>query len=415
VVALLLACAALLPAACGGRTTTTTPLATASLRSAANASIEVPAGKPIVLGLSVPLTGVDAPRGVENRDAVLAALNRWKAAHGATLKGHPIALRVEDDGCTDAAVAAEAAGRLLRQAGLVGVVGPECSAGVQTALPVYAQAGIVALSGAATRTDLTTTQPGGGFFFRTAYSNAAEGANAATFVSDTLQAKRVYLVDDSEAYGADLASAFAQTLQARGTMVLRASVQRGAVDFSQVAHAAAATHPDFVGFAGFNPEAALFYRQLRDAGYQGPFGAGDGAASLAAFVAPLGRQAAEGVYLMGCSPPLSTQFLADFRRVHGSEPNASTFTAQFADAARILLDAVERVAVAHGGTLQIDPAQLRDAIRATHLVDGVSGHVAFDAQGDRTTTAADVTGQARDLGLTGCQVHNGAFVILFPP
>jgi hypothetical protein len=30
------------------------------------------------------------------------------------------------------------------------------------------------------------------------------------------------------------------------------------------------------------------------------------------------------------------------------------------------------------------------------------------------STAGDVNEQARDLGLTGCQVQNGRFVILFP-
>jgi ABC-type branched-subunit amino acid transport system substrate-binding protein len=108
-------------------------------------------------------------------------------------------------------------------------------------------------------------------------------------------------------------------------------------------------------------------------------------------------------------------FLASFVKVHGREPAASAFTAHFADATRILLDAVNLVAVElPDGSLQIDPIRLRDAVRATKLADGVSGHIAFDATGDRLSTATDLGGQARDLGLAGCQVHGGRLVSLFP-
>ena len=76
-----------------------------------------------------------------------------------------------------------------------------------------------------------------------------------------------------------------------------------------------------------------------DAGYDGLFGAGDAAASVPNFVEPIGAEAAEGVLFSGCQFPLSQDFLDDFVELYGHEP-AATFTAQYADAATVLLDAV---------------------------------------------------------------------------
>src|SRR5215211_1540686 len=78
----LLLCSMLLLAACGGKKAATDSLAADSQRPDATGAIVVPAGAPLVLGASVTLTGPDAANGLESRDAVVAAVNRWKAANG---------------------------------------------------------------------------------------------------------------------------------------------------------------------------------------------------------------------------------------------------------------------------------------------------------------------------------------------
>ncbi|MGD0765365.1 MAG: branched-chain amino acid ABC transporter substrate-binding protein [Dehalococcoidia bacterium] len=403
-------------AACGGGTPTSMQvLEDQAVRSDASSSIIVPAGKPIVLGVSEPLTGPEAPAGIEDRDAVVTGVVLWKAKNGNQLKGHEIEVRAEDDGCTEDQITAQAAQRLLRVTGLVGVVGPGCSAGAKAAIPLYAQGGIVAISGSATQSDLATTQPAGRFFFRTSYRNDLQGQVGGEFIAGTLKATTAYVIDDGESYGQDLAEAARKTLESNGVAVTRESIHRGDVDFSALAKTIATASPGFVGFAGFNPEAVLLYRQLRDAGYGGPFGAGDAAASVLTFVDPVGAQAAEGVYFVGCSPTLPGDFLAAFKKVSGSEPQASAFTAHNADATTILLDAVAQVAEEQSdGSLRIDPARLRDSVRATNRQDGVSGHLAFDQYGDRTSAATDLADQAQDLGLAACQVEGGKLIQLFP-
>jgi len=414
--------------ACGGGKDEGGALAEASLRPDPAAPIVVPPGAPIVIGISAPLTGPDGAAGTEDKDAVIVGAERWKAANGNQIKGHEIALRAEDDGCTQTDITVQAAEHLLRKEGLVGVIGPDCSAGAATAIPIYAQAGIVAISGSATRTDLTTAQPEGKFFFRTVYRNDLEGLLIGLFVSSELKANRGWFIDDGEPYGQDLAEAAAQVAMGNGVRIVRETVPRGTEDFSQLTARIAQDNPDFVGFAGFTREAALLYRQLRDAGYTGIFGSVDAAASVPGFVEPVGPEA-EGVLFAGCSLALPPDFLVEFSRLHGHEPEASAFVAQYADAVTILLDGVAKVAQEQAdGSLTIDPIALRDAVRATSLEDGISGSFAFDANGDRVPHSGDVlsefvdaamksgdTGVFVELGLVPCQVQDGKLVNLLGP
>ena len=387
--------------------------------------IVIPAGEPIVIGVSTALTGGPVgKRGAEYRDAAIVSLERWKEANGAQIAGHDIDLRAEDDGCSEADVTLVAAERLLRVSGLVGVIGPQCSGGSVAVIPTYTAAGVVMISGSATATGLTDDQPEGDFFFRTAYRNDLEGTLIGLFLVDY---ENAYLIDDGETYGIDLGDSAEAVAAEGGVTVTRESITQGTVDFSELAERIVEANADVVGFGGFNPEAALLYRQLRDAGFEGVFGAGDGAASQIGFVEPVG-EAANGVLFAGCTYPLPQDFLADFVEVHGDEPTAA-FPAQYADATTILLNAVAQVAVEQAdGSLEIDPIELRDAVRASVLEDGLSGAIAFNEDGDRippgvaslsdfvaTALANEDTSGYVDLGLVPCQVQNGQLVNLFGP
>lgn len=388
-------------------------------------AVVIPAGEPIIIGISSALTGgPTGVRGAEYRDAAVTSIERWKAANGTQIGGHEIEVRAEDDGCSASGVAATAAERLMAVAGLVGVIGPQCSGGVAAVISAYAEAGVVAISGSATATTLTDEQPEDGFFFRTAYRNDLEGTLIGLFL---VGYENAYLIDDGGTYALDLGDSAAGVANDLGVSVTRRSIAPGTVDFSALAEEIVRDNADFVGFAGFNPEAALLYRQLRDAGFTGIFGASDGAASVTGFVEPVG-EAAEGVLFAGCTFPLPADFLASFDDLHGYQPTAA-FPAQYADAATILLDAVSAVAeLRDDGSLVIEPTELRDAVRATVLEDGLSGAIAFNNDGDRIPPGtanldeflaealanADTSGY-ENLGLVPCQVQNGRLVNLLGP
>jgi branched-chain amino acid transport system substrate-binding protein len=384
-------------------------------------------GEPIVVGVSAPITGPDAVVGIEDRDAVIVAVERWKEANGTQIHGHDIEVVVEDDGCTETDITAAAAQRLANRAEVVAVIGPNCSAGAVEAVPIYAEAGLTAVSGSSTRSDLTTNQPAGGFFFRTAYRNDLEGALIGLFVSFDLEAREAYLVDDGESYGQDLADSAQQIMEGNGVDVARVSIERGSVDFREIVQAIVDDNPAVVGFMGFNPEAALLYHQLRDAGFQGVFGAGD-AAATPEFIAAVG-EIAEGALFAGCFLTLPADLAADFVALHGQLPGSSAFTAQQVDATTIVLNAVAEVVKPQpDGSLVLEPRALRDAVATARVEDGASGSFAFDANGDRVPPNGDgppeVVNAALanqdvaafvDLGLVPCQVQDGNFVNLIGP
>ena len=398
--------------------------------------IVLAAGDPIVIGVSSALTGAVGPRGRQYRDAVAVAVERWKAANGDLILGHEIVVVAEDDGCTESDVARNAAERLLMRPGLIGAIGPQCSAGVLAALDTYAAAGVVTISGSATASTLAEDQPSAGTFFRTAYRNDAQGLLISVFlVQDEAigeegtyplaAARAAYLVDDGEAYGIGLADdteravleqledpevqALREQLLGNSDLTItRASVQQGAVDFSDLAAEVAEAAPEAVLFAGFNPEAGLLLRQLRDAGWVGAYVVGDAVCGTddCEFLAALG-DLAEGVGFSGCSPELPADFVTSFAAVHGDPPTAA-FVAHYADGTTILLDAVAAVAEARNGELIVDPRALRDAVASTQLSGGVSGDVVFNAAGDRAGAEfVDLQQYARDLGLVPCQVRGG--------
>jgi branched-chain amino acid transport system substrate-binding protein len=384
-------------------------------------------GAPVTVGVSAPITGPDARSGTEDRDTVIAAVARWKEANGPTIKGHEIEVVAEDDGCTEADIAAEAARRLAAQPTVVGVVGPNCSAGTPAALRIYADAGITSISGSATQSDLTTNQPPGGFFFRTAYRNDLVGSFIGLFASFDLRARTAYLIDDSESYGQDLADRAQAIMERHGVTVTRVGIERGTVDFREVARQVTGDDPDVVGFMGFNPEAALLYRQLRDAGFDGVFGAGD-AAATPEFIEGAG-DVSEGVLFAGCQLPLPDAFVGQLEAIHEHRPGTSAFTAQQADATTILLNAVADVGQEQAdGSLVIEPTELRDSVRTLGLRNGLSGSFTFDANGDRVpldgaplpavvneALATQDLDALADLGLVACQVQGGELVNLTGP
>ncbi len=374
--------------------------------------IAIPSVEPLVIGVSSALTGPAAPRGQEYRDAVVVAVEEWKATYGDLIRGHEIVIAAEDDGCTEADITQLAAQRLLKQPGLVGVLGPQCSAGAVETQAIYADAGVVMISGSATATRLAEDQPGDGFFFRTAYRNDSQGVLVGEYFSDPeyLGVNTAYVVHDNETYGIDLAFSAELFLTESGVQVTMASVHRGAVDFSELAEEVATANPDAMFFAGFNPEAILLLRQLRDAGWNGVFTAGDAVCGAAEceFLAGLG-ELAEGTAFSGCSPPLDAKFIDEFAKVHDHRVPTAAFLAQYADAAIILLNAVKAVATDEGGSLLINPKELRDAVSAATLPDGRSGNVAFDSAGDRLfgPDPDDLEHFAIELGLVPCRIENG--------
>lgn len=386
--------AVVVTAACGGgdaKSSEPTP----SGEPAPAATILIPEGQPITIGVSAALSGEQVNLGADIADAVELAVSDF----GGTLKSHPILVKRLDDGCTDPERAVQVADSLLADETLVGVIGPMCTTGAQAANDEYERAGIVHMSPSATRVDLSRS--GERYFFRTSWRDDMQGKLQASHATGALQATTAIVIDNGDPYGKGLADAFSAVFATNGGQVIaRERIKRGDTAFGPLASKIVAAAPDIVVFEGLNPQGALIVKALRAERYGGAFMAPDGVLSERDFLgSALGD--AEGAVVTGgalVDETFATRFEQRFQR----RPT-TPFVLQTHDAVTLLLRAIDAVATDEAGGLAIERAALLTRLRETPF-DGLTGRITFDDAGDRRgETAAEV-------GLRIYHVVNGSFV-----
>ncbi len=389
----------------GGKTTVAgspTAAKTSAASPAASAAaggitgtITIPSGASIKIGVSASLTGDTANLGIDIRDGAALA-----GSEVATVKVHNVEIDGQDDGCATADTTVSVANRFVADKSVVAVVGPMCSNGAKSANPIYESAGLIHISASATAPELT--EQGLKTFFRTAWRDDLQGKVQATYALQKLSAKKAYVVDDTEAYGAALADQFVTNFQSGGgTVDKHEKIQKGDTDFSGLATRIESDKPDVLVFEGFVPEGTLLLKQARDAGFTGKFMGPDGVNDTKDFI-QAGGAATDGAIITG-GPQLADTFLSAFKAKFGRDVGTA-FTGHAYDATKILLAAIDKVAVQNSdGSLTIDKAKFLQAIHDTDYT-GVTGHVKFDAKGDRVGTTAS------EVGLALYIVQNGAFV-----
>lgn len=391
--AVLALCAAMLLAACdsggAGLPATATPAP-----AARSESIIVPAGKPLVIGLSAALSGEQMNLGLDLVAAAALAIGKF-----GSVRGHVVELTQRDDGCSDPEKAVDVAALFIADTALAGVIGPMCTLGAQAANPRYEAAGVIHISPSATRVDLS--EQGEQFFFRTVWRDDVQAAVQATYARRQLGASTAVVLDDGEPYGNALAEEFASRFESAGGRVLsEMRIERGTGDSSPLARQIAGEKPDLVVFEGFNPEGALLVKALGEAGYAGRFIGPDGLLSARDFLATAGP-AAEGVILTGGASP-GAEFVAVYQALY-QRPPATAFALQAHDAVTALLKAVDTAATAEAdGSLRIDRATLAKTLREQRFA-GLTGSITFDEKGDRRGETP------AELGISVYQVENGAF------
>src|ERR671936_2623816 len=201
--------------------------------SASNAgSALISCGKTRLIGLMAPFTGPAASIGINQ----VHWANFFRAQYNRTHK-RKIKFVNEDtmlgssNGTAEAVKGAQALGSNAR---VLGVVGPAGSNEVKATTGALKGAGLGWVSGSATNTTLTTDGTRTGFFFRTVPPDSVQGAAVAKFIATTKKYKRVYIIDDKEAYSTGLADFVQAKLKAAGVTVGRDGVSQQQSDFSSL-------------------------------------------------------------------------------------------------------------------------------------------------------------------------------------
>ena len=371
------------------------------------------------IGVSIPLLQYpDLPEGIEYGVKVaVAQANASHAVPGVTF--NTIVLDDTISNKNDPVKDAANARILIANPSVIGEVGPLNSGSAKGSIAVYNAASLVQISPANTNPDLTnpqfrakyepTTAAGKGpiTYFRTVTTDAFQGPAAALYAKNVLHVKRVYVTDNTDAYGIGLAKAF----EARAKSIGLDVVGYGELDPTQPkmgADALAANIAsqsggklDFVYFGGeFGPTggATLLSDALQAHGLKVEFMGGDGiydphfisessnGSVLRGFATSVGPYA--NLYA-----PAKGFIAAEAKMFPGF--SVSVYDIEAYDAANVIIAAYAKAVKA--GTIKVGQS-MTQAARATiaKLVGqtknfrGASGTFSFDANGDTTNRVISV-------------------------
>ncbi|HEX6263022.1 MAG TPA: branched-chain amino acid ABC transporter substrate-binding protein, partial [Actinomycetota bacterium] len=327
--------------------------------------------------------------------------------------GHDIELVNEDDGCSAEGGTAGATA-LASDPSIVAVVGTSCSSAGEPASQILSDAQVPIVSPSNTAPSLTDPATHQEFYLRTAHNDKVQGAAMAQFVSEELGVSTAATIHDGSPYADQLQQVFADTLtnEYGGSITTQEGVQVGETDFGPLLNSIAADAPDFLYFPIFVAEGGLITAQTREIGQldDTDLGGADGMLTPD-WIDAAGADNAEGVFLSG--PDLGfaggfyqDEFLPAYNDQFG-EPT-SVFHAHSFDAAGMIFQAIEEVAIEDGDALLIPRVELKDALFSITGYEGIVGTL-------DCTPSDDAIGDCNEgATITVSQVQDGDFVVVWP-
>jgi branched-chain amino acid transport system substrate-binding protein len=326
--------------------------------------------------------------------------NKNKTVPGVTFKIKPL------DDKANPATGQQNATQLVSDKSVLGVVGP-LNSGVATQMQqVFATANLVEISPSNTNPELTQgknwqTSKSRPFktYFRTATTDALQGAYAADYAYNGVHAKKAFVVDDKQTYGAGLSKIFTEQFTKQGGKVIGTDhVNTGDRDFSTLVTKIKNSGADLLYYGGQYDESEVLTKQLKDAGAKIPLFGGDGMFTPT-YIKTAGK-AAEGDLATSIGVPVDTLPAAkDFVATYKAKKypgDYGTYGSYAYAAATAIIKAVGQV-VKDGKIPSDARSQIVDAVQKTSF-DGISGKISFDEYGDTTNKQ-----------LTVYQVTNGVW------
>ena len=255
----------------------------------------------------------------------------------------------------------------VSEADILGVVGLPFSGESKATGNIFQQQGLVHITPSATNPDLTKN--GWTTFFRGLGNDAQQGPAAAKFLTDTLKAKKVYLVQDDSDYGIGLAKTTGDALGS--ALAGNDKVTTGQKDFSATISKIINAKPDAVYYSGYYAEAAPLAQQLVAKGYNGPFVGPDGVKDDQ-FIKLAGDASKNAFFTCPCIPgELLTDFSKEYTAAFSAAPG--TYSIEGYDAATVLLSGID-----HGKQTRADLL----AWVTSYDADGLAKHLKWDKTGE---------------------------------
>src|SRR5947207_6499030 len=367
VAAVLAAAVAVLATAAWGATKAPNRVSSAS--NAGGALVKC--GKTRSIGLMAPFTGPAASIGVNQVHWANFFKNTYNRSHKKKIKFvNEDTMLGSANGTAEAVKGAQALGS---NAAVLGVIGPAGSNEVKATTGALKGAGLGWVSGSATNTQITLDGARTGFFFRTVPPDSSQSKSVAAYVVNNLKAKRVYIIDDQEAYSTGLADEVQSLLKAKSVTVGRDGVSQQQSDFSSIINKIPRNTQLVYLPWQLPPKGQAFGRQMKSLGRSGTKLMGSDGLFDPLF-AGLGNNVYDSFFPLN---PADKR-VAAFKRIHHA---TELFGAPSYVAAQVVTGAIDRAC--KNGTAS--RAEVRAQIKRTRIAAKASLlglPVAFDRHGD---------------------------------
>jgi len=343
--------------------------------AAAPTSKAVKCGTTRTIPFLTPVTGPAASLGGQQQDWARFYVATYNKTHKTKIK-----LVLEDtmlgapNGTAEALKAAQAVGS---NPNVLAIVGPIGSNEIVATTKSLMDAGLGFITPSATRTSLTADGTRKGYLFRTVPPDAVQGSTAGNFMVKKLKLKRVYIIDDQEAYSTGLADTAQSILRAAGVSVTRDGVSQQQSDFSSlIAKIPRDTQLVYMPWQ-LPPKGKAFGQQMQAAG-KGSIKLMGGDGLYDSDFSGLGKN----TYTTNFPLNPKSKIIAAFRKQHHGD--GEYFGAPTYAAVQVVASAIDKACAKGSATRATVRAALqKTSIPAAQSLLGVA--LRFDSKGDMST------------------------------
>jgi branched-chain amino acid transport system substrate-binding protein len=366
------------------------------------------ATKTIKIYASWPMQGTMIPEGTAMLNASKMALDEVNS----TVAGYKLELVFLDDaspttGSWDGTVEANNAQKAIADDQALIYFGTYNSGAAKISMPLTNKAGMAQITPANSYPGLTKTgyapgepdiyRPTGKVnYFRTFGADDFQGASGAAWAK-CLGFKKVYILDDRQLYGKGIADVFEKSAKSIGLDVAaHDGIESVNIDFRALLTKVKASGADLVYFGGLSDSGGPQILQQMDS--QGLIKAGvkmlsDDAMYSDAVIAAVKPDMLNGnLYVTFASPALDQlptevgkAFYKNYKAKYNADPIGWSIYAY--NSMLVILDSIKRAApkIDAAADVTAKRAAVLDAMAATKDLQGVSGNITFDKNGDPTT------------------------------
>lgn len=326
------------------------------------------ASQTLRIGLVAAQTGPDGQFGSKMLSGAQIAIEEQNERGGVLGKKIEMIIR-DDEGKPNQAVAV--AHELVSQ-GVAAVLGHFNSGCSIPASSIYAESKVLQISPGSSNPELT--EKGIQTVFRVVGRDDQIGEVCAEFAYNTLGLRKIAILHNKTAYGQGVAEEFKKNFEkAGGAVLVYDGISSEEVDFRANVSLIQSKHADGLFWGGMYAQGGPLFNQLRQAGLNIPFLAGDGTFEQE-FVNTVGGKA-EHVYLSYGTDYASLEttrpFLEKYRAKFGQEGPYSVYGYV---AAQVLFQAIEKAGTA-------DADQVANTLRSMTF-DTALGPAEFNSKGD---------------------------------